>query len=50
MDNDMQFVDFEAYCKTCKHEKQKEVADPCNDCLDISAREKTSRPERWEAK
>lgn len=44
------FVDFEMYCKICKHEKKKEIGDPCNKCLDICAREDSSIPERWEAK
>lgn len=50
MENDIQMVDFKKYCKTCKYEKTKEIKDPCNECLDVGAREGTCRPERWEAK
>ncbi len=50
MGNNTKFVDFEEYCKTCEHEKKKDIEDPCNECLDICAREGSSKPERWEAK
>ena len=32
--DDYREVDFNKYCKTCKHEEVKEVEDPCNECLD----------------
>lgn len=50
MSNDIQFVDFETYCKTCKYEVVKETHDPCNECLDICAKESSNKPEKWEAK
>ncbi len=50
MGNNTKFVDFETYCKICKHEKKKDIEDPCNECLDICAREGSCIPERWEAK
>lgn len=50
MGNNTKFVDFETYCKTCKHKKKKDIEDPCNECLDICTREGSSIPERWEAK
>lgn len=50
MGKNMKFVDFETYCKTCEHKNKKESRDPCNECLDICAREGSSKPERWEAK
>lgn len=50
MGNNIQFVDFEKYCKTCKHKKEKDIADPCNECLDISAKDSSGKPIKWEAK
>lgn len=47
MSNDVKFVDFEKYCKTCEYEKKKESESPCNECLDICAGENSSIPERW---
>lgn len=48
MGNNTKFVDFEKYCKSCKHKKKKDFEDPCNECLDTCAREGSSRPEKWE--
>ncbi len=50
MGNNTQFVDFEKYCKTCKHEREKDITDPCNECLDICARGSSNKPIRWEVK
>lgn len=49
-DNNMKEVDFNKYCKTCRHEKVKETEEPCCDCLDIAARSESHKPERWEEK
>lgn len=50
MSNDIRLVDFETYCEICRHKDRKEAKDPCNECLDICAREGSSKPERWEGK
>jgi len=50
MADNIQFVDFEKYCGTCKYEKTNEICDPCNECLDVGAREGSSIPERWKEK
>ncbi|MCI8992261.1 MAG: hypothetical protein HFG80_05960 [Eubacterium sp.] len=50
MSDNIQFVDFEKYCETCKYVKKKEVEDPCNECLEVGAREGSGKPERWEEK
>ena len=50
MAGNTKFVDFEEYCKTCEYEKKKESGSPCNECLDICARENSSIPERWRKK
>lgn len=44
------FVAFEAYCKKCKYEKIDGWKDPCNECLEIGAREGTVEPLRFEEK
>ena len=43
-------VDFEAYCKTCKHSGKPEKEDPCNECLDQCWNEETRKPVYWEEK
>ena len=43
-------VDFEAYCKTCKHGELQECKDPCNDCLDQPWNEETRKPIKGEEK
>ena len=43
-------VDFEKYCKTCKHEKLKENCDPCNDCLDYAVNTNSEKPVHYEEK
>ena len=46
----LMFVDFEKYCKSCEHEKTKEICDPCNDCLAVGARANSERPEYYKEK
>lgn len=41
-------VDFETFCKTCKHKDIKEFKDPCNECLGNPVRESTCKPLNWE--
>lgn len=41
-------VNFEDYCGSCIHRKLNENDDPCNDCLTISAREDSHKPEYYE--
>lgn len=44
---DLREVDFEKYCKICKHFELKESEDPCNECLCTPANEHTDRPICW---
>ena len=37
-------VDFEKYCKYCKHKDDPEYTDPCNCCLDTPANNNSERP------
>ena len=39
-----QEVDFKKYCPLCKHYKQAEREEPCNECLGIGANDNTTRP------
>lgn len=44
-------VEFEKYCKICKHEKVKDHDEPCNECLDNPVNYSGSRkPMNWEEK
>lgn len=33
MENDYKFVEFDKYCKTCKHFESDPGYDPCDTCL-----------------
>lgn len=44
------FVAFEAYCTKCKHENLHGLEDPCNECLEVGAREGTVEPLKFEEK
>ena len=50
MDEGYKEVRFDLYCKTCKHEKVKDVEEPCNECLDNSANLYSVKPVKWEEK
>lgn len=41
-------VDFFQYCKKCKHKHTPQDKEPCTYCLDVSARENTKVPEKFE--
>ena len=43
-------VNFEEYCKTCKHVKSKEENDPCFECLQNPVNLYSYRPVNWEEK
>ena len=47
--DNMKFVEFDKYCKTCEHSKKKEHEDPCFDCLAEPARVETHKPLKYEA-
>lgn len=41
-------IDFDQYCKTCKHRDLNEVKDPCNDCLDNPTNINSKKPIYYE--
>ena len=43
-------VDFNTYCKTCKHEKLDEQTKPCFECLESPVNLYSNRPVQWEEK
>jgi hypothetical protein len=49
-ENRSKFVEFSAYCPTCKHEDKKESEDPCYDCLDNPTNIDSHKPVNWEQK
>lgn len=44
MEGDFKEVDYEKYCKSCEHRKNKEYEDPCYDCLGEPARIDSHKP------
>ena len=40
-------VRFDLYCKSCVNKDVKETEEPCNKCLEVSAREETAEPEEY---
>lgn len=50
MEQEYQEVDFNQYCKTCKFEKLKESAEPCDDCLSNPTNLYSAKPVHWKEK
>ena len=50
MENKTKFVDFNKYCRKCKHRDKHESEDPCWDCLDQGWNEDSHKPIRFEEK
>lgn len=50
MDDNYKFVDFDKYCKTCKHYDLNDVDDPCFDCLDKPTNLNSHKPVYYEDK
>jgi hypothetical protein len=44
MEDIMHFVEFDKYCKTCKHKNSDSQEDPCDECLGSPARENSRKP------
>lgn len=42
-------VNFEKYCKLCKHCDKEEKYDPCNDCLDYGWNTESIKPLYFES-
>lgn len=41
-------VDFFKYCRSCKHKKDEETKDPCNECLTYPMNIHTRKPMMYE--
>lgn len=41
-------IDFDKYCKTCKHCDVVGYEDPCNDCLDNPVNNNSKKPIHYE--
>ena len=50
MENRELFVEFDKYCKTCKHESLKENEPPCDECLEHPVNLDSHKPYRYEPK
>lgn len=46
-DENLQEVYYDRYCKTCKHKKLPEEADPCDECLSNPVNYATHKPMNW---
>lgn len=42
------FVEFVNYCSKCKNKNKSPMAEPCNECLTVPAREGTRKPIKFE--
>ncbi len=43
-------VRFDIYCGKCKHEKNSEYQNPCNECLGFGCNESSKRPIHFQKK
>ena len=42
-------IEFDKYCKTCKHKELEDKFDPCNECLENCVSTNSSKPVYYEA-
>ena len=50
MEESYKEVYFDQYCKNCKHEKLKEIDDPCYECLNNPVNLYSHKPVMYEEK
>lgn len=50
MQTDTKIVEFEKYCKDCKHLTKNESEDPCYECLQTPSRLYSRKPINFEKK
>ena len=50
MEESYKEVYFDQYCKNCKHEKVKEIDDPCDECLNDPVNLYSHKPVMYEEK
>lgn len=50
MIGDKKEVYFNQWCKSCKHYKEPDIEDPCDECLGEPGNEDSHRPVKWEEK
>lgn len=51
MNNDgTKFVNFDEYCKMCRHHDKPEDIEPCDECLIEPANQYSHKPVKWEEK
>ena len=50
MEESYKEVYFDQYCKNCKHEKLKEIDDPCDECLNNPVNLYSHKPVMYEEK
>lgn len=50
VNNDFKEVCFNEYCKTCEHEKVKDIHEPCNECLDNPVNLHSHKPVNYKEK
>lgn len=43
-------VEFDEYCKTCKHKDTDGFKDPCNECLENPVNTQSKKPVNYEEK
>jgi len=48
MDNNFKEVAFALYCPRCVNKDLEGFKSPCNECLEVSMRPGTSKPEKFE--
>lgn len=52
IDNQYTFVEFEKYCKNCKHNSVDDIKgeEPCNECLSNPVNLNSKKPVKYEEK
>ena len=50
MINDLKFVHYNDYCKTCEHYEEDEASDACNECLNNPVNVNSHKPVNYKEK
>lgn len=50
MDDNEKFVEFDKFCKSCKHKDLDEKFDPCHECLSNPVNYGSIKPIKYEEK
>lgn len=49
MESKLKIVEFDRYCNSCKFKDLSEIQEPCSECLSVTVRSDSHKPEKYES-